>query len=141
MGRGAREGIGRLKGLNSCAHPRQNPADRQSRHTQTRFMKNMKHLLLPGLLLGISFLFPQAVFGDSFRCGRKVIRNGDTAADLVQKCGEPQSRDSAQEELWLNRTHQKVRVERWHYKQGSSKLARVVLVYRGEVVGVQTGNR
>jgi len=105
-------------------------------------MKIMKpNLLLAKLLLATSLVFAGSVWGDSFRCGRKVIRNGDSSADLMQKCGEPQSRDSAQEELWLNRTQQKVRVERWHYKQGSSKLARVVLVYRGEVVGVRTGNR
>ena len=105
-------------------------------------MKNMKlHWIPAGLLLAISFLFTQSAFGDSLRCGRKVIRNGDSSADLMQKCGEPQSRDSVQEELWLDRTQQKVRVERWHYKQGSSKLARVVLVYRGEVVGIRTGNR
>lgn len=105
-------------------------------------MKNMQpHSMLPGLFLAISLMIPVAVSADSIRCGRKVIRSGDSSADLVRKCGEPQSRDSAQEELWLNRTQQKVRVERWHYNQGSSKLARVVLVYRGEVVGVRTGNR
>lgn len=97
--------------------------------------------MLPGLFLAISLMFPQSVLGDSLRCGRKVIRSGDSSAVLMQKCGLPQSRDSAQEELWLDRTHQKVRVERWHYKQGTSKLARVVLVYRGEVVGVRTGDR
>ena len=105
-------------------------------------MKNFKPLLLlTGFFFAMPLLFPPWVFADSFRCGRKVVRNGDSSGDLMQKCGEPQSRDSAQEELWLDRSQKKVRVERWHYKQGSSTLARVVLVYQGKVVGVRTGNR
>ena len=100
-------------------------------------MKNQWILLVPATLIMLS----APVSADSFRCGRKVIRTGDSSADVMQKCGSPQSRDSASEEVWLNRTQQKIRVERWHYKQGTSKLGRVVLVYRGEVVGVRTGSR
>jgi len=93
--------------------------------------------VLPMLLV----MLPTTGNADSFRCGRKVISTGDSSRDLVEKCGDPQSRDSGQEEIWLNREQLNVRVERWHYKEGNSKLGRVVLVYRGEVVGVQTGNR
>ena len=96
-------------------------------------MKNAKpFLLLTGFFLVMPLLFPPWLIADSFRCGRKVIRSGDSSVDLAQKCGEPQSRDSAQEELWLDRSQKKVRVERWHYKQGSNTLARVVLGVPGK---------
>jgi hypothetical protein len=93
-------------------------------------MKNTNsHLMLPGFFLAIVLVFPSPVSADSIRCGRKVIRSGDSSAELMQKCGEPQSRDSAQEELWLNRTQQKVRVGGGI--QARRQADAVVLVYRG----------
>jgi len=78
---------------------------------------------------------------DSFRCGRRVVRTGDTSAQLLSRCGEPLRQDFATEQFWLDGGLQKVRVERWHYKPGSRKLGVMVFVYRGKIVAVRTGDR
>ena len=85
--------------------------------------------------------WPGPVHADSFRCGRKVVRSGDTEEQVVARCGEPGRRDSAHETLWLPGGQQRVRVERWHYKLGTRQLERVILLYQGRVVAVQSGAR
>lgn len=97
-----------------------------------------------GAVLGaflITLVASTDLFADSFRCGRKLIRTGDSSEVLRQRCGEPRGRDSGQEELWLQGNLQKIHVERWYYKQGSRSLERIVLVYRGTIVGIRTGGR
>ena len=70
-----------------------------------------------------------------------VVRSGDTEEQVVARCGEPGRRDSAHETLWLPGGQQRVRVERWHYKLGTRQLERVILLYQGRVVAVQSGAR
>lgn len=82
-----------------------------------------------------------AAHADSFRCGRKVVRNGDTQAQLIARCGHPGRRDNGHELVRLPEGHQRVRVERWHYKLGSRQLERTVLLYQGRVVGMRSGAR
>ena len=93
------------------------------------------------VFLGVSIAACGLVQADTFRCGRKVVRAGDSQESVVERCGQPQRRESGYESLWLANGHQRVRVERWLYKTGERRLERVVLLYRGEVVGVRTGRR
>ena len=99
----------------------------------------MKRAVFTGLLASV--LLGSSLQADSFRCGSKVVRTGDSPHELRQRCGEPQGEDSGYEEFWLDGKLQKVWVKRWHYKRGSRQLARVVLIYRGEIVAIQTGER
>jgi hypothetical protein len=93
------------------------------------------------LWLAVGLLCWSPARADSFRCGRKVVRSGDTLEELLQRCGEPRQRGSGYESIWLPDGQQRVRVERWHYKLGGRKLERVVLLYRGQIVAVRTGPR
>lgn len=100
--------------------------------------------ILGVIILGVFIIMlgmPSDGYADSFRCGRKLVQTGDSPEDLRLRCGEPRSLDRAQEELWYQGKRQKVRVERWHYKQGSRKLEHIVLIYHGEIVGIRTGSR
>jgi hypothetical protein len=78
---------------------------------------------------------------DSFRCGRKVVRSGDAQSTVLSACGQPQHKDTAQEAIWTGASQKTVRVQRWYYKSSSRKLERVVLIYQGKVIAVQTGGR
>ncbi len=82
-----------------------------------------------------------AAEADSFRCGHKVVRNGDAQSTVLAACGEPQRKDTAQEAIWSGASQKTVRVHRWYYKSSSRKLERVVLLYQGKVIAVQTGGR
>lgn len=91
------------------------------------------------ILIGWSVL--AEIRADSLRCGRAVVRNGDTPEKLRQRCGEPLRRDFVQEQFWLGDGLRRVRVERWHYKPGRRALGRNVLIYQGRIVAVRTGER
>ena len=78
---------------------------------------------------------------DSFRCGRKVVRTGDSPADLVRSCGEPRFKDKAYENMRLSGRQEKIRVDRWYYKISSRRLEKIVLIHKGRIVAVQTGQR
>jgi hypothetical protein len=81
------------------------------------------------------------VRADSFRCGLKVVRNGDAQSDLIRACGEPQRKDSAQERVGSGSSQKTVRVQRWFYKNSGRRLERMVLLHEGKVVGVKIAGR
>ena len=78
---------------------------------------------------------------DSYRCGRKLIRTGDTAADVLRVCGEPRYKDRGKESLRLDGGTQQLSVERWYYKRSRRSLEHIVLLHRGQVVAVEVGGR
>jgi len=93
------------------------------------------------LLLGGLLMTGQDPAADSYRCGRKIIRNGDSTAELLRRCGQPVFKDRGFETVRVAGSLQKARVERWYYKKSSRSLGRVVLIYRGRVVGIQVEGR
>lgn len=78
---------------------------------------------------------------DSMRCGRKVVRNGDSPSTLLEHCGEPRYRGRGFADVETKDGRRSVKVEQWHYKRGERSLERIVLIYRGEIVAVETGSR
>ena len=109
----------------------------QGRH---RYGRNRKILL--GALMMLMLLLPANVaMADSFRCGTKVVRNGDAESALVRACGEPKRRDSAQERVGSGSSQKTVRVQRWYYKSSGRKLERVVMLHEGKIIAVRTGER
>ena len=78
---------------------------------------------------------------DSLRCGRKVVKSGDSPATLLRHCGEPLYRGKTFAEINTRDGKQNVRVDEWHYKPGARSLIRVVLIYQGEIVAVESGSR
>lgn len=95
---------------------------------------------LPVLFLA-ACLGVQSAAADSMRCGRKVVRNGDSAATLLEHCGEPRYRARTNAEIETSDGRRNVKVEQWHYKQSERSLERIVLIYRGAIVAVRTGRR
>ncbi len=81
------------------------------------------------------------LFADSMRCGSKVVRDGDSPALLLDACGEPGYKGRGYAEIDTGSGMRKVRVEQWHYKLGERKFERIVLIYQGEIVAIETGGR
>lgn len=86
-------------------------------------------------------MFAQSLFSDSFRCGRKLIRTGDSSGDLLRTCGEPYHKDRGQGQVKVDGIRKKVSVERWYYKKSVRSLEHIVLVYKGTVQEVIVGHR
>jgi hypothetical protein len=78
---------------------------------------------------------------DSYRCGRKLIRTGDSAADVLRVCGAPGYKDRGQETLRLGGAEKSANVERWYYKKSGRSLEHVVLLHKGRVVAIEVDGR
>ena len=91
------------------------------------------------LLVVASALTLADAWSDGYRCGRKIVRSGDTAAQLLRICGEPQRKDRGQATISIDGGREKVKVERWYYRQSRRSLEHVVMLHRGKVVAVDVG--
>ena len=98
---------------------------------------NRRSLLL--LLLGLSC--GQAALADSYRCGRKLVRTGDSAARLIEVCGEPSRKGRGTATVRQSGQLKELRVERWYYRTGRRSLERAVLLHRGRIVAIEVGGR
>jgi len=96
-------------------------------------------LLIACLL--VTLVFSGLAGADSFRCGRKVIRTGDSPGDLLQKCGAPRYKDRGYENMRTQGSQKKVSVERWYYKKSSRRLEQIVVIHKGRIIAINPGQR
>ncbi len=68
--------------------------------------------LLTGLVLALSA--SQAWAADTLRCGSQLISVGDRSSEVLQKCGEPVSRDLLGYKRSADR-REEFQVEEWTY--------------------------
>ena len=102
-------------------------------------MKKFTSAFCQSLLL-LAFLIPETS-ADSYRCGRKLVTTGDSRSDLLRICGEPVYRDKGYENITIEGVPGRVHVERWYYRKSKRSLERKVLLYRGEVTGIEVSDR
>lgn len=81
---------------------------------------------------------------DSISCDGGIVSSGNSAADLLIKCGRPEWKDSRTEEIvdeinrdMRNRTY--VTVEDWTYNFGTNQFLRIVTLRNGVVSRIRTG--
>ena len=81
------------------------------------------------------------LYGDSFRCGRKIVRSGDSTGELLRICGQPYHKDRGRSSLDIDGVNKRVSVERWHYKKSPRSLEHIIIIHRGNVEKVIVGSR
>jgi hypothetical protein len=100
------------------------------------------------LFLACAALWPTLAAADSFRCGSKIISEGDTIEKVLQYCGEP----TARERTWMQRKPrfeyggqeipfdgtEDVPVDLWTFDFGPNRLMRRVRFIAGKVDSVET---
>lgn len=91
------------------------------------------------LVAALALAAPAAA--DSYRCGRRLVRDGDDVERLLRLCGEPSHRERGTETLLLDGRLGPQRVERWYYRKNRRSLTYVVMVQRGRVVAIRVGRR
>jgi len=105
-------------------------------------MKNAK----TSFWLCVLMLMPgEMLYADTVACKRGTVFVDDSRAEVLMKCGEPEGKESHQEELSerLDRsTKQKqfVIVEEWTYNFGPNELMSFVTLRNGKVTGIRTGD-
>jgi Protein of unknown function (DUF2845) len=102
----------------------------------------------PALIVACVVLLPTVATADTFRCGSKVISEGDAIEKVLQYCGEPAER----ERTWIRRQPrfeyggqeipfkgtEDVPVDLWTYDFGPNRLMRRVRFIAGKVDSVET---
>ena len=78
---------------------------------------------------------------DSYRCGRQLVRTGDSSAAVLRVCGEPRLKDSGLERVVVDGAPQHLAVDRWYYKHSRRSLEHIIMLYRGRVVAITVGGR
>lgn len=100
----------------------------------------MRAIQLAVLTLLLSPAVPCAAGEDEmFRCGRWVVSRELSPAEVLQKCGEPTSREIQNKEVYVplanGRGTRKItlQVEKWHYDRGNSAAAMVVTIFEDRI--------
>lgn len=94
--------------------------------------KNMRNLLL----FTIFILLSNDIFADSFRCGRKIVKSGDSGNMLIKKCGKPVRKFSSKQKSVDNGRVSNVPVSNWVYER-RGKRDMIVSVRNGAIVNIQ----
>ena len=88
------------------------------------------------LLITVFILVSSIAAADSFRCGRKIVKQGDSASALIKKCGKPALKYSSKEIVNDQGRQSKVSVSNWVYERNRKKDM-IVSVRGGTVIKIQ----
>jgi Protein of unknown function (DUF2845) len=95
--------------------------------------------MLPRTLLAcICLSVPALGFCDAMRCGKWIVNETTPPAELLKKCGEPQSKDVVEEDvLGLNAAGRPIKLgvqvkERWLYQRSPGALPMLVTIVGGQ---------
>jgi hypothetical protein len=82
-----------------------------------------------------------------FRCGSRLVRNGETLDDVAAKCGEPDGvrtwTEQRTESIWDNgqEIQRSIPIDytEWKYDFGRDRLIRYATFVQGRLTAVRTG--
>ncbi len=92
--------------------------------------------LLSGTLCVMFLISSTNLSADSFRCGRVLVKAGESSNTLIKKCGNPVRKFSAKETITDHGHQQRVGVSNWVYERRGKKDM-IVSVRGGSVVKIQ----
>lgn len=93
------------------------------------------------ILMTLAFFLATEAQADSYRCGRKLVRSGDSVSDLLQICGEPLYKGRGKETVKIDGVPRKASVQMWHYRKNKRSLEHIFLIYQGKIEAIEVGGR
>jgi hypothetical protein len=93
--------------------------------------------------LSVLSMLPFATWAESMRCGKWVVNETSAVAEILEKCGEPQQKDVAREDVFGKNTLGNaiklgVKVtERWRYQASNRMLPMLVTIVDGKVISIE----
>jgi hypothetical protein len=104
-------------------------------------MKRTSILLVFLVFMTIPFV---TVYAGTINCNGGIVSVGDSRVNLVIKCGEPDWKDSHEEEIikrFNNKSKRKkiITKEEWTYNFGPSQFMRIITIKNGKVADIRTG--
>ncbi len=88
------------------------------------------------ILYALLFMGCSNTVADSFRCGRTLVKEGDSSNMLIKKCGKPVRTFSSKEKVTDHGRQSRVSVSNWVYDR-KGKRDMVVSVHSGTVVKIE----
>lgn len=88
------------------------------------------------ILLAIFVLVSIDATADSFRCGRKIVKSGESTNALIKKCGNPVRKYSSKETVTDQGKSSRVGVSNWVYERRGKKDM-IVAIRSGTVVKIR----
>jgi len=88
------------------------------------------------LLFTICIFLSNTAPADSFRCGRSLVKVGDSANTLIKKCGDPVRKYTSKENINDHGRQVRTGVSNWVFPRKGGKDM-IVSVYSGAVVKMQ----
>jgi hypothetical protein len=85
------------------------------------------------VILCILFAVVSQSHADSFRCGRALIKPGDSSNALIKKCGKPVRKFSSKERVKVDGRQTQTGVSNWVYRR-NGKRDMIVSVRNGVVI-------
>jgi hypothetical protein len=90
---------------------------------------------------------PTARAEGGFRCGARIVRNGETEDDVARKCGDPDAvrtwTETETESVWIagRKVERSVPIDyaEWKYDFGRERLVRYLTFVNGRMTRVRTG--
>lgn len=95
-------------------------------------MKKITLLFITLMTLSISSF----TTADSFRCGRKLVKQNDSASALIKKCGKPVRKVSSKELTSIQGRQKRVSVSNWVYER-RGKRDMIVSILDGSVIKIE----
>jgi hypothetical protein len=117
----------------------------------------VQHILLLILCLSILLVYDLAMADRHMRCQGSLVSIGDTPAQVLDKCGEPDKIERWKEyhngsmtQIYDYKTERyiapqevpnPIRMERWTYNLGENQFIRYLYFQDGELIRIKTGER
>lgn len=86
---------------------------------------------------------PWMACAESMRCGKWVVNEEATLAEIMEKCGAPLQREQRTEDVFARNAlgnRSKVgttTIEHWYYQQGTGSLRMRVTIVDGEIKSIE----
>ena len=89
-------------------------------------------------LIAATLLAASSASAESMRCGRWVVDESATPDELIQKCGEPASKETSEEDVRTPGLSGSIKIgtvktERWTYDRGRRAPAVLVKIAGGKI--------
>ena len=95
----------------------------------------MKKIILLIISL-MAFSVSSILSADSFRCGRKLVKQNESASALIKKCGKPVRKFSSKELTSIEGRQKRVSVTNWVYER-RGKRDMIVSIRDGSVIKIE----
>ncbi len=107
---------------------------------RNRIRRGLSLLLVPALVGPMS-----AANADSFRCGSRLVYDGQATAEVYERCGEPTARAAETQFVTVHLqggvdVTRPVYVERWLYDRGPKRFVRFLTFVDDTLVTIDEGS-